>query len=190
MADGPILFSEIQFVHHSYGKRKAEDCALQMEKLKKFRACPANFSKVMEDSIRQLCTSLEANGNACLFTTIMRNNDCQPLPSPACASTSAETDKCTTWINFLYHTLKQLPIWPSSKVVQETMPACFKEHYPNTRVILDCTEIFIQMPSSFRAQSQTYSSYKSHNTAKGLIGIAPKWIRFLYFRYLRGSCIR
>ena len=29
------------------------------------------------------------------------------------------------------------------------------------------------MPSSFRAQSQTYSSYKSHNTAKGLIGIAP-----------------
>ena len=53
------------------------------------------------------------------------------------------------------------------------MPTCFKEHYPNTRVIFDCTEIFIQMPSSFRAQSQTYSSYKSHNTAKGLIGIAP-----------------
>ena len=53
------------------------------------------------------------------------------------------------------------------------MPACFKEHYPNTRVILDCTELFIQMPSSFRAQSQTYSTYKSHNTAKGLIGIAP-----------------
>ena len=78
-----------------------------------------------------------------------------------------------TWINFLYHTLKQLQIWPSSKVVQETMPTCFKEHYPNTRVILDCTEIFIQMPSSFRAQSHTYSSYKSHNTAKGLIGIAP-----------------
>ena len=40
-------------------------------------------------------------------------------------------------------------------------------------MILDCTEIFIQMPSSFRAQSQTYSSYKNHNTAKGLIGIAP-----------------
>ena len=53
------------------------------------------------------------------------------------------------------------------------MPACFKDHYPDTSVILDCTAIFIQMPSSFRAQSQTYSSYKSHNTAKGLIGIAP-----------------
>ena len=31
-----------------------------------------------------------------------------------------------TWINILYHTLKQLQIWSSSKVVQETMPTCFK----------------------------------------------------------------
>ena len=53
------------------------------------------------------------------------------------------------------------------------MPACFKDYYPDTRVILDCTEILIQMLSSFRAQSQTYSSYKSYNTANGLIGIAP-----------------
>ena len=74
-----------------------------------------------------------------------------------------------TWINFLYYTLKQLPIWPSSKVIKDTMPKCFKDQYPDTRVILDCTEIFIEMPSSFCAQSQTYSTYKSHNTAKGLM---------------------
>ena len=53
------------------------------------------------------------------------------------------------------------------------MPACFKAHYPQTCVIIDCTEIFIHMPFSFRALSQTYSSYKSHNTVKGLVGIAP-----------------
>jgi len=40
-------------------------------------------------------------------------------------------------------------------------------------VILDCTEIFIEMPTSYRSQSVTFSSYKHHNTAKGLIGIAP-----------------
>ena len=77
-----------------------------------------------------------------------------------------------TWINFLYHTLKQLPIWASREAVTKTMPACFMAYYPRTRVIIDCTEL-IQMPSSFRAQSQTYSTYKSHNTAKGLVGIAP-----------------
>ena len=78
-----------------------------------------------------------------------------------------------TWINFLYFKLKQLPIWASKQTVKDTMPACFKAHYPQTRVVIDCTEIFIQMPSSFRAQSQTYSQYKSHNTAKGLVGISP-----------------
>ena len=41
-----------------------------------------------------------------------------------------------------------------------------------TRVIIDCTEIFVEMASSFRSQSATYSSYKSHNTNKGLIGIS------------------
>ena len=61
----------------------------------------------------------------------------------------------------------------SRHIVNDTMPACFKAHYPQTQIIIDCTEIFIQMPSSFRAQSQTYSQYKSHNTAKGLVGISP-----------------
>ena len=55
------------------------------------------------------------------------------------------------WINFLYFKLKQLPIWASRQMVNDTMPACFKAHYLLTRVIIDCTEIFIQMPSSFRA---------------------------------------
>ncbi len=30
-----------------------------------------------------------------------------------------------TWINLLYHTLKQLPIWPSAKVIKDTTPKCF-----------------------------------------------------------------
>ena len=53
------------------------------------------------------------------------------------------------------------------------MPNCFKETYPTTRVIIDCTEIYIEKPSSVRSQSATYSSYKQYNTAKGLIGITP-----------------
>ena len=32
------------------------------------------------------------------------------------------------------------------------------------------------MPSSFRTQPQLYSSYKSHNIVKGLVGIAPSGI--------------
>lgn len=53
------------------------------------------------------------------------------------------------------------------------MPSSFKEMYPTTWVIIDCSELFIETPSSFRAQSVTYSNYKHHNTAKGLVGIGP-----------------
>ena len=53
------------------------------------------------------------------------------------------------------------------------MPREFKKHYPTTRVILDCTEIFAETPSSLLLQSQVYSSYKSNTTLKSLIGISP-----------------
>ena len=79
-----------------------------------------------------------------------------------------------TWVNFMFTLFMQLPIWASKKSVEKTMPDCFKYDYPFTRVILDCTEIFIEKLPCFRAQSATYSSYKSHNTAKGLVGISPQ----------------
>ena len=53
------------------------------------------------------------------------------------------------------------------------MPYCFKSKYPPTRIILDCTELFIDMPTSCRSQSATFSSYKHHSTAKGLVRISP-----------------
>ncbi|XP_057290827.1 uncharacterized protein LOC130613510 [Hydractinia symbiolongicarpus] len=69
--------------------------------------------------------------------------------------------------------IRILTILATKKTVQDTMPNCFKKEYPSTRVILDCTQIFIEMPTSYRSQSATFSSYKHHNTAKGLVGIAP-----------------
>ena len=78
-----------------------------------------------------------------------------------------------SWIDFLHSRLRALPIWPTRDTVDKTMPKCFKETYPSTRVIIDATEISIEMPSSLRTQSESYSSYKHHNTTKGLIGIAP-----------------
>ena len=53
------------------------------------------------------------------------------------------------------------------------MPDAFHLLYPATRVILDCTELFVQTPTSLLLQSELYSSYKSNTTLKGLIGIIP-----------------
>jgi hypothetical protein len=53
------------------------------------------------------------------------------------------------------------------------MPPQFKDQYPNTRIIIDSTEVYIQRPSNPHAQQLTFSSYKNHNTAKALAGITP-----------------
>ena len=63
-----------------------------------------------------------------------------------------------TWVDLLYSRLIQLPVWASKWTIKETMPEVFQQKYPLTRVILDCTELFIEKPSCFRAQSETYST--------------------------------
>ena len=87
-------------------------------------------------------------------------------------STSNTSRILVTWFDFLHSQFRMLPIWASKKYVAGTMPKQFNEAYPTTRIILDCTELFIEMPTSARAQSSTFSNYKHHNTAKGLVGIA------------------
>lgn len=45
--------------------------------------------------------------------------------------------------------------------------------FPNTRFILDCTEVLVQTPSVKILNSQTYSNCKSHTTFKVLIDTTP-----------------
>ena len=45
--------------------------------------------------------------------------------------------------------------------------------YPSTRVIIDCAEIPIEVPSNPDAQRVTWSTYKNRNTGKALVGITP-----------------
>ena len=72
--------------------------------------------------------------------------------------------------------LGQINIWPSREVVDETMPQDLKGKYPNTRVIIDCTEVCYEVLSSLLLNSELFSSYKHHTTLKALVGISPKGI--------------
>ena len=85
----------------------------------------------------------------------------------------------TSWSNFLYAVLGSVRIWIPQEQIQEYLPADFKD-YPDTTVILDCTELRCQCPSSPLLQSEVFSNYKSHCTLKGLIGIAPYWSDNIY----------
>ena len=48
-----------------------------------------------------------------------------------------------TWICLLSDVLSDLCKFPSREVTKETMPPCFVD-FPDTRIVLDCTEIFSQ----------------------------------------------
>ncbi|CAB4044606.1 THAP domain-containing 6, partial [Paramuricea clavata] len=88
-------------------------------------------------------------------------------------ASSSVSRSLTAWISFMYLKFGQINLWPSKQLVQDIMPDVFKEKYPNTRVIIDCTEIRCEMPGSLLLNGELFSSYKNHTTLKGLIGIAP-----------------
>ena len=104
-------------------------------------------------------------------------------------STSSVSRILITWIDFLHTKLRGLPIWSSRESVNDGMPKTFKELYPTTRCIIDCTEIFTEMPTSYRSQSATFSNYKHHNTAKGLLGIAPSGSVTFVSDLYAGRCV-
>ena len=79
-----------------------------------------------------------------------------------------------TWINLMYIRLGSLKIFPHRNVIMKNMPREFKQQCPNVMLIIGCTELRIQMPSSLVRKSQTYSNYKSTNTFKGLVGVDSK----------------
>lgn len=81
-----------------------------------------------------------------------------------------------SWIRFLRAEFEPLIQTPPSEVLKLHMPKVFKQVCPNTVVIVDCTEFQMEKPSSFDAQSACYSSYKSANTMKALLGITPSGV--------------
>jgi hypothetical protein len=81
----------------------------------------------------------------------------------SCDESTVSRTFCS-WINFMFLQFLTIPIWPSREQIDACMPQSFKQSFSKTRVILDCTEIFVEAPESLHLISQFYSDYKHHNT--------------------------
>lgn len=79
-----------------------------------------------------------------------------------------------SWIDYMFGVLGELPAWPHRNTIISQMPDKYRNNFPTTLAILDCTEIKIQKPSSLVLQSQSFSNYKSTNTLKSLIACDPR----------------
>ena len=89
------------------------------------------------------------------------------------ASTGAVESHFFMWFSFAYLTVARLNWWPSKDSVISNMPKSIKEKYPQTRLIIDCTEFYAENPGKLSLQKMFYSSYKSRVTLKSLVGIMP-----------------
>ena len=90
-----------------------------------------------------------------------------------CVSESKVNKTNLTWVNFVYNVISSLKIWPHRDIIIKHSLEEFIKKYPNSLVIVDTTELKIQVPSSLQKHSETYSTYKSHTTFKSLIGVDP-----------------
>jgi hypothetical protein len=88
-------------------------------------------------------------------------------------STGLVSSVFQTWIKLMRRELAWLIMWPSKAITRKNLASCFKRWYSKVRCIIDCTEVFIETPSSLDIQAQCYSDYKHHTTIKFLVAISP-----------------
>ena len=82
----------------------------------------------------------------------------------------------STLLNEGFQTLASMQLlvrWPSKDCVLRTLPWVFRPRFFKCRVIIDCTEIFIERARNLTVRVMRWSNYKHHNTIKILVGIAP-----------------
>lgn len=120
------------------------------------------------------CETLPLQDQFFLFMARVRANLDEEVLGDLFGISQPTVSRClTTWANYLYSVLASVAVWPSREAVQRRMPAVFKPDYASCRVILDCTEIRVQTPSSKVLNSMSYSHYKGCTTYKSLVGISP-----------------
>ena len=76
-------------------------------------------------------------------------------------TSSTVSDIFQKWIEMMFIHLNFLIKWTTKESAHTNMPQLFKDLYPCTRCIIDCSEIFIERPCAYQARAQNYSSYKN-----------------------------
>ncbi|XP_046753051.1 uncharacterized protein LOC124416171 [Diprion similis] len=93
---------------------------------------------------------------------------------------SSPIDKKNKIIHYISEAKNRFDIYCDFTAVRATLPESFKLHYPDTRVIIDCTEVNTEVPPAVKHRVLMYSDYKHHHTMKFLVGCTPSgFISFL-----------
>ncbi|XP_048759607.2 uncharacterized protein LOC125669203 isoform X2 [Ostrea edulis] len=70
---------------------------------------------------------------------------------------------------YMYYRLGSLSSWPHRNKIMQDMFFVYTEEFPNVVMVIDCTEIKIQRPSSLLCHTQCFSEHSSATTLKSLV---------------------
>ncbi len=179
------------------GKAKApiKEFVLQTEKraffftgLKKHeRECLWNFLgdaklrlEILDRTPKTLSCNLKSLSIECQFLLLLivlrRNKTFLEISVTFFISPQLVSQVFRTWIQFVY--CKFQDVKSDMFIKKKDIPRPLPRHFNNkllrdVRVIIDGTELKVQSSTDFKQQGNMYSSYKSHTTAKILIGVTP-----------------
>lgn len=91
-------------------------------------------------------------------------------------STSIASIVICHWIDVMDEQFKVLIPWLPRETIYATLLLSFKKSYPQTTCIIDCAESAIQRSRNLDSRSDTFSPYKSANTVKYLVAVAPNGV--------------
>jgi hypothetical protein len=91
------------------------------------------------------------------------------------------------WIGTMEHRRVYIP-WLPRETIQNTLPQCFKEKFPNTTCFIDCSETTLEKAHNIDSRGESFSHYYSSNTLKYLVAIAPCGLIMLISPAYGGRC--
>ncbi|KAL2103189.1 hypothetical protein ACEWY4_000057 [Coilia grayii] len=92
------------------------------------------------------------------------------------------------WLDHMEGRMEHHVPWLHRDTIRATMPQCFKEHYPSTTCIIDCSETSLQKAHNLDSRGESYSHYYGQNTIKYLVAIAPCGLIMFISEGFGGRC--
>ena len=72
----------------------------------------------------------------------------------------------TFWIDVIAEHTQDLIPWLPRETIKATLPQIFKDNFPNTTCVIDCTESVLQKAKNLDSRTESYSHYNANNTVK------------------------
>uniref|UniRef100_A0A9J7X5L4 THAP-type domain-containing protein n=1 Tax=Cyprinus carpio carpio TaxID=630221 RepID=A0A9J7X5L4_CYPCA len=131
---------------------------------------PLYITLLRKNNLCQLYTGLTVDA----FHSVLRLNLLQDdLAERFGVSQSIVSKVVSCWIDIMEENMRDYIPWVPRETIQATMPQCFREKFPNTTCVIDCSETPLQKPCNLDSRGEYYSHYYGQNTIKYLVPIAP-----------------